>query len=433
MKKAFSRLKSLFQSERGHVLAIGAATLPLLMGSAGFAIDATQMAMWKRQMQRAADSAAIAGAHALVQGAATDPAVANDIDEHIDYDLEDNETPMLKEDPDIDPGIYASATFTACASACTANAVRVSLVAERRLPFMGMFTGSATELNATATAAIVQTGEYCMVSLYEGEDPGIKSGGNSNLALDCGMATNSRGEKAIDAFGSAEIDADPGGVGAVGGISGTSKFSAGTVMMPYSSPIPDPFADVKDPALPDECAATLDIPNGTGTKDAPYELPASAGTCWTNWDIKGHVKLPPGTYFVNNGALDIKGGVYGENVTLVLMGDDSSWTQNGGGKLSLTAPTTGDLAGIVIFRERSAGSDGEGKTVKINGGADLFLQGSIYGKNTDFWIGGNTDISAKCIQVVGRKLEFKGGGSIQNECAGTGAGAFTTRTVRLVA
>ena len=429
MKKAFSRLKTLFQSERGHVLAIGAATLPLLMGSAGFAIDAAQMAMWKRQMQRAADSAAIAGAHALVQGAPTDPAVANDIDEHIDYDLEDNETPMLKEDPDIVPGTYAAGSFTACASGCSANAVQVSLIAERRLPFMGMFTRSATELNATATAAIIEIGEYCMVSLYEGEDPGIISGGNSNLDLECGMATNARGPKAIDAFGSATINADP--AGAVGGISGTSKFTSGTTLLPYTSPIKDPFWDVPDPVLPSTCGETLSIPNGTGTATAPYTLPASAGNCFGNWDISGHVKLSPGTYFVNNGTLDIKGGLYGENVTLVLMGDNSNWTQNGGGKLSLTAPTSGDYEGIVIFRERTASSSAN-KEIKLNGGADLFLQGSIYGKNTDFWIGGNADISAQCIQIVGRKLEFKGGGHIYNNCAGSGAEPFVTRTVKLV-
>ena len=432
--KAISRLKSLFRSEGGHVLAIGAATLPLLMGSAGFAIDATQMAMWKRQLQRAADSAAIAGAHALVQGASTDTAVANDIDEHIDYDIDHNEKPMLKEDPDVTPGSFAAGTISVqtCTergvSPCWDDAVQVSLLAERRLPFMGMFTGSATQLTAKATAAVIQVGEYCMVSLYEGEDPGIISGGSSNLDLDCGMVTNSRGAKAIDAYGSAEIDADP--AGAVGGISGSSKFTEGTVLLPYTSPIEDPFADVPDPVLPEDCRETLDW--NVGTASAPVELdPDVHGTCFTNWDIDGHVTLPPGTYYVNNGTLDIKGGVYGEGVTLVLMGDDSNWVQNGGGKLSLSAPTTGDLAGIVIFRERTASSDAN-KEIKLNGGADLDLQGSIYGKNTDFWIGGNAAIDSQCIQVVGRKLEFKGGGHIRNNCEGTGASAFTTRTVRLV-
>ena len=440
MKKAFSRLKTLFQSERGHVLAIGAATLPLLMGSAGFAIDAAQMAMWKRQMQRAADSAAIAGAHARVQGASTDSAVANDVDEHIDYDLEENETPMLKGDPEITTGSFGAGAMSETQSCqergltgpnCWDDAVQVALVAERRLPFMGMFTRSATELNARATAAVVQTGEYCMVSLYEGEDPGIISGGNSNLDLECGMATNARGSKAIDAYGSAMINADP--AGAVGGISGTSKFTSGTVLLPYTSPIKDPFWDVPDPVLPSNCGGTLSIPNSVGTSTTPHQLPAGENDpkCWTNWDIQGHLKLAPGTYFVNNGLLDIKGSLSGEGVTLVLMGDNSSWTQNGGGKLSLTAPTSGDYEGIVIFRERTA-SSAANKEIKLNGGADLFLQGSIYGKNTDFWIGGNASLNAQCIQIVGRKLEFKGGGHIQNNCAGTGAEAFVTRTVKLV-
>ena len=40
---------------------IAAACLPLIVGAAGLATDTIQWTMWKRQLQRAADSAAIAG------------------------------------------------------------------------------------------------------------------------------------------------------------------------------------------------------------------------------------------------------------------------------------------------------------------------------------------------------------------------------------
>lgn len=431
-----NRLKDLFRSERGNVLAIGAATLPLLMGSAGFAIDSVQMALWKRQVQRAADSAAIAGAHARVQGASTDVAVANDVDEHIDFDLEENETPMLRERT-ITHGTFAAGTLssescaTRASAPCYSQAVEVTLVAERRLPFMSLFTGGSTEIRASATAAVISSGEYCLVSLYEGDEPGIISGGNSNLDLKCGMGTNSRGTNAVNAFGSATITANP--VGAVGGISGGRQFTSTTTLLPYTSPIKDPFADVPDPVLPQGCSKSSTLSVSGGTAAAPVEIdPAVQGNCFGSWDIKGHAKLKPGTYFINDGTLDIKGSLTGEGVTLVMMGDGSNWIQNGGGKLSLTAPDEGPLAGIVIFRERTA-STKNNKEIKLNGGADLFLQGAIYGKSTDFWIGGNAEMNAQCIQIVGRKLEFKGGGTIHNNCEGTGASAFETTMVRLVA
>lgn len=42
---------------------IAAATLPLVVGCAGLATDTIQWTLWKRQLQRAADSAAISGVY----------------------------------------------------------------------------------------------------------------------------------------------------------------------------------------------------------------------------------------------------------------------------------------------------------------------------------------------------------------------------------
>ena len=60
MIKAFKRL---WNDKRGNVLIIAGAALPLLIGSAGLATDTIQWTLWKRQLQRAADSAAIAGVY----------------------------------------------------------------------------------------------------------------------------------------------------------------------------------------------------------------------------------------------------------------------------------------------------------------------------------------------------------------------------------
>ena len=61
--------KKLWRDKRGNALVIAAAALPLVLGSAGLASDTIQWALWKRQLQRAADSAAIAGVYANVQSA----------------------------------------------------------------------------------------------------------------------------------------------------------------------------------------------------------------------------------------------------------------------------------------------------------------------------------------------------------------------------
>jgi uncharacterized membrane protein len=53
----------LMRSKRGNVLAIAAAGMPLFIAAAGLATDTIQWTLWKRQLQRAADSAAIAGVY----------------------------------------------------------------------------------------------------------------------------------------------------------------------------------------------------------------------------------------------------------------------------------------------------------------------------------------------------------------------------------
>jgi hypothetical protein len=429
----FDRLKALFDNERGNVLIIGAATLPLLMGAAAFAIDTTQMALWKRQLQRAADSASIAGARALSQQATIGTAVANDLDEHVDYDLEDNETPTIT-DKEVLSGSFAAGTLNSqtCAvravSPCYGKAVQVTIAAERHMPFLGLFTSKPTIIRATGTAAVVANGEFCLVSLYEGNDPGIIAGGNPNLDLSCGIVTNSGASNAVNVYGSATIKASP--VAAVGGITGGTHYVGTTTLQPYSEPVRDPFESVPDPVLPAGCATdtTLHITGGTALN--PIVIPD--GACYGNYDIDGYAKIADGgRIYVNNGKLDLKGSLSGTHVTLIMMGTDSTWVQNGGGKLSLTGPLDGDYKGIVVFRDRNAGNV-KNKEIKINGGADMTLVGAIYGRSTDFWVGGNAEIDSQCIQVVGRKIEFKGGGTIHNKCDDTGAQAFEITTVRLV-
>ena len=61
--------KRLWRDRRGNALVIAGAALPLLVGAAGLATDTIEWTLWKRELQRAADSAAIAGAYERVSGA----------------------------------------------------------------------------------------------------------------------------------------------------------------------------------------------------------------------------------------------------------------------------------------------------------------------------------------------------------------------------
>ena len=67
--------RSLITDERGNVLAMTAVGLPLLLGCAGLAVDTIQWVSAKRELQSAADAAAIAGVDGLIKKGEIEQAV----------------------------------------------------------------------------------------------------------------------------------------------------------------------------------------------------------------------------------------------------------------------------------------------------------------------------------------------------------------------
>ena len=415
MKRVLSWIDRLRRDRRGNVLAITAASMPLVLGGAAMAIDTIQLSVWKRQLQRAADSAAIAGAHAVSQGRSSTNAVHRDLDENV--------FPTLSQPEVVLEGARLGFNRT----------VYVSLTAQRTVPFMSFFTNSATTISAEATAALVDEGQFCLLSMYDGTDTGINANGNATVDLACGMATNSRSGNSVTAGGSSEIIATP--ISSVGGIEGDSQnFVGNTTLRPYSAPMADPFANVPRPSVPSNCTTALDVGNGETQTLTP-------GACYTSWNVHGTVRLPDGLYYVNGGNIDLKGMIQstGANgVTIIMTGSQTNadgklivgdLAQNGGGVLDIDASESGDYRGIALYRDPRAATI----TVKINGGADTIIRGAIYMPSTDLWLGGNADISANCLQVVARIITFRGGADINNSCpAGGGSQAFRQTVVRLV-
>src|SRR3546814_7485693 len=73
----------------------------------------------------------------------------------------------------------------------TNNAVRVSAQTQRDLPFSSLFLPAGPTITATATAAVIDSGEFCMLATNETAQAAVSIGGNALLQLGCGIATNS--------------------------------------------------------------------------------------------------------------------------------------------------------------------------------------------------------------------------------------------------
>ena len=412
----FNWLKKLLKSERGNVIAIGAATLPLLIGAGAVGMDTIQLALWKRQLQRAADSAALAGGRALVQKMAVPAAVNRDL-------LLNNQVPLLGTatiEPPPTSGPFAG----------NARAVRVILRSRQPLPFWSFFTGSAPTIETSATAMLVSTGQFCMMALESGNATAINMTGNSSLNLGCGIASNSTATPAIDAKGSTEITASP--IMAVGGLDPDNSKFGNSEIVPHSDVQQDPFADRPDPsdiAAGRDCSQPYDV-------NANY---AAGGTyCFSSMTIDGAHTFPSrSTIIIKNGDANFttKARATGEEVTIVFTGEGDNigkFDMQGQAELSLKAPKEGSGAlypGLVLVRD---GDRLTMDTLKINGGQELRLEGAMYFPMTKLWFNGNSNVAASCLQIVAQRLEFKGGADITNNCTNGYGKSLQATYVRLV-
>lgn len=424
------RLKKLLPDERGNALAVAAAAMPLIIGGAGLALDTVQISLAKRQLQRSADSAAIAGAYSIGQGGTAQNGVTRDLQIN-------NSVPLSG----------AATVENAPASgphAGNPRAVRVRLTTDRSLSFLSFFGANSQAITVEATAAVVTEGDFCMIALDDSDDTGVLLSGNAEVNIGCGISTNSRAAEAIKAKGSSNIIASP--IMAVGGVPASNNYASGTEVIPYSAPQADPYASLPDPTLPPNCANGPDVgPQDTlnlGTSTPGYNASTNSYCFNGGWDIKGTVTIPAGaTIYINGGELSFgsQAHVTGSSVAFILTSSNATSNpssvatlgMNGGAHFDLGPQTSGTYANVLFYQDRRAPL---GREIRFNGNSSSVVQGAFYFPRSDLQFNGTTGMTTRCIQLVARRLEFSGNGSVINSCApGTGNRGFQGRFVRLIA
>src|SRR3546814_10643115 len=99
--------------------------------------------------------------------------------------------------------------------------------------FSSLCLPAGPTITATATAAVIDSDEFCMLATNETAQAAVSIGGNALLQLGCGIATNSNHSEAIKIFGSSQVEADP--LTAMGGITARSNNLIGdTTTGPFS-------------------------------------------------------------------------------------------------------------------------------------------------------------------------------------------------------
>jgi hypothetical protein len=407
-------IRKLWRSTSGNVFIMAAILMPVILGSAGLAVDSIQWVLWKRQLQRAADSAALAGAYASAQGKDAVATATSDLTRTQELVLT---TPATIENPP------TSGSFST-----NNKAVRVTLQYRKALPFTGMFMAVAPLISAKSTAAAVSQGDYCVLALDPSTATGVTMQGNATVNLNCGIATNSRSATAVTASGSASIVATP--ISAVGGIQASNNYIAPTTLLPYSLPQDDPYASLPTPTV-SSCMNQVKV--------QPTETVALLPGCYRGMDIKGTLSLSPGTYTIDGNAFSLgsQAVVSGTNVTIILTSNNAASQPssiatldiNGGATVNLTAPTSGTYGGILFYQDRRA-VDG---TNTVNGNSSSSYSGAIYFASQEVDFNGTTGMQTNCLQLVAKRVVFIGNMTVNNVCPTGPAHSFIGARVRLVA
>lgn len=437
----FSFLKKLWSDRRGNALVIAGASLPLVIGSAGLASDTIQWTLWKRQLQRAADSAALAGVYGklasqtVTTGAcsASTP-ISRDLTVG-DVDSRLGTVPTCTVQAPLTSGSWTASSY---------SAVKVTLSSQRRLAFSSLFMATAPTITASATAAVVQSGKYCVVSLDNKSETGLSFQGNATVDLGCGLKTNAKGNNAVDGGGSSSIIASP--VAAVGQIANSANFASGTIFQPYSSPQADPFANVNAPTnFPTQSCPSFRV-NSNATKtsltaNTDYRLTSDGYYCMGSITLNGTVTLPSGVYVIDGGNLSIgsQANVTCNGCTFILTNRSTSSTPtigsvsiNGGATVTMSNMTSGPYSGLLFYQDRRATvANGNGQSNLINGNSSSSYQGSMYFPSTSVTFNGTSGMSTACVQLVAWQVQFSGNTNISNVCPG-GPGGWDGSMVRLV-
>ena len=406
---------------RGVIVVMFALMLPILIGFLGLGVEVGLWYKERRDMQAAADAAALAGAYELAEDRSSNIGTVAQREAENNGWTSGSGTITIRSFP-------FNGTFPAAPSAYSADAetVQVALTRQVSLLFAGYFLGSGNSVTINTKAvgkAVAGATTACVLALGSGNPSGaltVSGASNSVTMSGCTMATNSTNANAVKNL-TGVMSADC--IYSAGGIQGTPTTTA--CASPGKSnqpPVTDPYATITEPTV-SNCGSnsySLTGANNTGT--------ISAGTyCSISVNANnGTLTLNTGTYFIDQGDFTVTSNNSTVNATggVTIVFGDSSGGGNcgrlniaGAGVVNITAPTSGTLAGIAFYRGPSCDA-GSGMT--LTGSSSSTIIGALYAPTSSLSMSGGTSVSGSCLQLIADTISFTGTGTIGSDCDGTG-------------
>lgn len=364
--------------EDGGTALFFALSFPALAFGIGVAIDYANMLKYKAELQKAADTAALAGARELRMGSANAAT--------IDTVTRNAAFTSLSSLPE---GAQASTTSSLLSQS---TAVQVNIGLDVKTLMGGLLVPEVKRVNVTATARMRGGAPICVIALNPSASKALNLDKNARLTgTTCAIYSDSTHINGIGTKDSAVITA-----ALICSSGGVTNGSGGMTPAPQTDcpGIPDPLAARAAPAV-GACAATnLVISSGTQS--------LNPGVYCGGIKVTGGatVTVNPGTFIIKDGPLTVENNstLMGSDVGFYFTGSNAGLNfASGANTISLSAPVNGLLAGLLFFEDRNVVA---GQTHVILSDNARTLLGTIYLSRGKLRVASNTPVADQSAYTV---------------------------------
>jgi hypothetical protein len=382
------------RGERGQALALFVFALTMILGFAALTIDVGLAYVARREMQNAADAAALAGADVLLEGfdSTVAAAAARDMARQNGYDETVADVSVAVNIPPLSGAHIGDGDYVEIVIQDDMDTQLASVVGQDQL-----------HVRARAVAGIERVPKpYSIITLNQTACRSLSFNGGLTVDIsEAGTLTNS--ECYPDAFyAEGDVNVTTNANDVVGGWVTSGKSGNVSPDPSRAGHYDDPLVDILAPEPIDEpprdCPAfgggsgivtlqpgvydcKIDPPGGWGLKFEPGDYLITGGLIA---DGSGAVTFGAGMYFLQGEGLLITGNGVVEGLGVTFYIDEGRTVLTGTGDTHLTPPDSGPYADITIFQNRSLTS-----TVEFSGEAIADGSGAVYAAGAKIHIVGN--------------------------------------------
>lgn len=336
--------KNRLKDESGGVLIIAALSMTALLGFLALATDVGVLFRTRRNVQIAADAAAVAGSVNYLHNGSVSSAIAAAKSASSSNGITDGASGAV---------VTVNIPPTGGPSAGNAAFVEAIVSKPKNTIFMGMFGFKTMTVNARAVAGTPTNGQACIWLMANSGTALSLQGSYDVEASNCGIYVNSTSSNALSVTGNG------GSVNAlfldVVGSSTSVHATQPTSPTLNAAPRKSPWGNLAGPTENNGGCTTIDKTTTTVTGDLTGSAPGLGNAiCYQKAVTLSNATLGPGVYMfeqgvtisgtvtVNGGLLDIYGGSFNQPSNTIL---------------NITAPTSGTYDGIAIMQPSNNTTD----------------------------------------------------------------------------